>query len=178
MMPEYVKKGMITRKSYFYIFVIILSSLLFYSPFAISGEPRHLQNLEGWEEGSVIIQTDTNTNIKFRVLIAKSNKERRQGLMFIESMEEDEGMLFIFDPRRKVSMWMRNTPMTLDMIFIDKNGKIINIAENTVPYSTKGISSGGSIKWVLEISGGLSKRMNINNGDTVRLSPTAGHDEE
>ena len=75
-------------------------------------------------------------------------------------------------------MWMRNTPMTLDMIFIDKNGKIINIAENTVPYSTKGISSGGSIKWVLEISGGLSKRMNINNGDTVRLSPTAGHDEE
>jgi len=179
MMPEHVKKEMITRKSYFHILLIILSSLLFYSPSALSKKnPRHLENLLGWKEGSVIIQTHANENVKFRVLIAKSNKERRQGLMHIESMEEDQGMLFIFDPGRKVSMWMRNTPMTLDMIFIDRNGKIINIAENTIPYSTKGISSGGSINWVLEINGGLSNRMNINNGDIVSLSPTGDRDVE
>ena len=178
MMPEHVKKEMITRKSYFHIFLIILSFLLFYSPSALSKKPRHLENLVGWKEGSVIIQTHANENIKFRVLIAKSNKERRQGLMHIESMEEDQGMLFIFDPGRKVSMWMRNTPMTLDMIFIDRNGKIINIAENMIPYSTKGISSGGSINWVLEINGGLSNRMNINNGDFVSLGSREGRDVE
>ena len=98
--------------------------------------------------------------------------------MHIESMEEDQGMLFIFDPNRKVSMWMSNTPMTLDMLFIDKNGKIINIAKNTTPYSTKGISSGGSINWVLEINGGLSDQLNIKNGDHVRLGSIKAHDEE
>ena len=84
-----------------------------------------------------MIQIDPNNSIKFKVLIAESNKERRQGLMHIEAMENDEGMLFIFDPGRNVSMWMRNTPMPLDMIFINKEGIIINIAKNTTPYSTK-----------------------------------------
>ena len=79
-------------------------------------------------------------------------------------------MIFIFNPPRKVSMWMRNTPMTLDMIFINKEGRIINIAKNTTPYSTKGISSGGTMNWVLEINGGLSDRMNIKNGDLVRFN--------
>ena len=169
---------MITRKSYFYLLVITSYISIIYSSSSLSNNPNSLSELKNWGKGVVTVQTTKTENAKFRVVIAKSNKERRQGLMHIESMKDNEGMIFLFNPPRKVSMWMRNTPMTLVMIFIDKNGKIINIAENTVPYSTKGISSGGSIKWVLEISGGLSKRMNINNGDTVRLSPTAGHDEE
>ena len=98
--------------------------------------------------------------------------------MHIESMKNSEGMLFIFDPERNVSMWMRNTQMSLDMIFIDKNGKIINIAKNTMPYSTKAISSGGIIQWVLEINGGLSDLMNIKNGDHVKLGSTGARDEE
>lgn len=98
--------------------------------------------------------------------------------MHIENMKINEGMLFIFDPERNVSMWMRNTPMTLDMIFINKKGRIINIAKNTTPYSTKGISSRGSIHWVLEINGGLSDRMNIKNGDLVKLNLIEVHDEE
>ena len=98
--------------------------------------------------------------------------------MHIEAMENDEGMLFIFDPGRNVSMWMRNTPMPLDMIFINKEGRIINIAKNTTPYSTKGISSGGIINWVLEINGGLSDRMNIKNGDLVSFNLIRDPDEE
>ena len=177
-MTEHVKKQMIIRKSYFHVFLIILSSLIFYSSSAISEKVKHLNDLAGWDKTTAIIQTNENEIIEFRVLIAQSNKQRRQGLMHIESMEEDQGMLFIFDPNRKVSMWMSNTPMTLDMLFIDKNGKIINIAKNTTPYSTKGISSGGSINWVLEINGGLSDQLNIKNGDHVRLSSIKAHDEE
>ena len=177
-MAEHVKKQMIIRKSYFHILLIILSSLLFYSSSAISEKAKHLKDLVGWDKGSAIIQTEQNKVIDFRVLIARSNKQRRQGLMHIQSMEEDQGMLFIFDPARKVSMWMKNTPMTLDMLFIDKNGKIIKISKNTTPYSTKGISSGGSINWVLEINGGLSDQLNIKNGDHVRLGSIKAHDEE
>ena len=156
----------------------MLSSCLLYSTSAISEKPRHLDDLVGWREGSVTIQIQPNKSIEFEVLIAQSNKERRQGLMHIESMKNNEGMLFIFDPERNVSMWMRNTPMTLDMIFINKKGRIINIAKNTTPYSTRGISSGGSIHRVLEINGGLSDRMNIKNGDLVKLNLIEDHDEE
>ena len=177
-MGEHVKKQMITRKSYFYIILVIFSSLLFYSSSAISEKPKRLKDLAGWDKRAAIVQTQENEIIEFRVLIAQSNKQRRQGLMHIESMEEDQGMLFIFDPNRKVSMWMSNTPMTLDMLFIDKNGKIINIAKNTTPYSTKGISSGGSINWVLEINGGLTDQLNIKSGDHVRLGSIKAHDEE
>ena len=177
-MAEYAKKQMITRKSYFHVFFMILCSLISYPSSAISDKPKHLEDLVSWDRGSAIIQTGENKIIKFRVLIAESNRERRQGLMHIEAMGNDEGMLFIFNPERNVSMWMRNTPLTLDMIFINKDGIIINIAKNTTPYSTKGISSGESIKWVLEINGGSSDRMNIKNGDLVRLNPIKGLDEE
>ena len=177
-MPEHVKKQMIIRKSYFHLFIFMLSSCLFYSTSVISEKPGHLDDLVGWREGSVTIQIQANKSIEFEVLIAQSNKERRQGLMHIESMKNNEGMLFIFEPERNVSMWMRNTPMTLDMIFINKKGRIINIAKNTTPYSTRGISSGGSIHRVLEINGGLSDRMNIKNGDLVKLNLKEDHDEE
>ena len=130
------------------------------------------------EKSCVSIKIDSNESIEFSVLIAESNKDRRQGLMHIDFMEENQGMLFVFNPPRRVSMWMRNTPMPLDILFINRNGKIINIEENTTPYSTKALSSGGTIYWVLEINGGLAKKMGIKAGDLVVLDSTKGRDEE
>ena len=75
-------------------------------------------------------------------------------------------------------MWMRNTPMSLDILFIDRNGKVINMEENTTPYSTKALSSGGTIRWVLEINGGLTKTKGIKTGDLVLLDSTKGRGEE
>ena len=98
--------------------------------------------------------------------------------MHIEFMEENQGMLFVFNPPRRVSMWMRNTPMSLDILFIDRNGKVINMEENTTPYSTKALSSGGTIRWVLEINGGLAKTKGIKTGDLVLLGSTKGRGEE
>ena len=169
---------MITRKSYFHLFVIIINLSIAYSSSSLSNNPNSLDELKKWGEGVVTIQMTETENAEFRVVIAESNKERRQGLMHIDFMEENEGMLFIFNPPRKVSMWMRNTPMTLDMIFINKEGEIITIENSATPYSTKGIPSNGSIKWVLEINGGLSEHLNIKTGDSVKLTAIRALAEE
>ena len=136
-MTEHVKKQMITRKSYFHIILVIIFLLVFYSSSAISEKAKHLNDLAGWDKTTAIIQTHENEIIEFRVLIAQSNKQRRQGLMHIESMEEDQGMLFIFDPSRNVSMWMSNTPMTLDMLFIDKMGKSSILQRTPLPIQQR-----------------------------------------
>ena len=169
---------MITRKPYFYIFTIILCSSFVFPLSTFTANTKTLDDLEDMEKSCVSIKIDSNESIEFSVLIAESNKDRRQGLMHIDFMEENQGMLFVFNPPRRVSMWMRNTPMPLDILFINRNGKIINIEENTTPYSTKALSSGGTIYWVLEINGGLAKKMGIKAGDLVVLDSTKGRDEE
>jgi len=169
---------MITRKPYFYIFIIILCSSFVFPLSTSTADARTLDDLEDLEKASVSIKLNSNESIEFSVLIAESNKDRRQGLMHIEFMEENQGMLFVFNPPRRVSMWMRNTPMSLDILFIDRNGKVINMEENTTPYSTKALSSGGTIRWVLEINGGLAKKMGIKTSDLVLLDSTKGRGEE
>ena len=169
---------MITRKPHFYIFIIILCSSFIFVLSIFTANARTLDDLEDLEKGSVSIKLNSNESIEFSVLIAESNKDRRQGLMHIEFMEENQGMLFVFNPPRRVSMWMRNTPMSLDILFIDRNGKVINMEENTTPYSTKALSSGGTIRWVLEINSGLAKTKGIKTGDLVLLDSTKGRGEE
>ena len=169
---------MIIRKPHFYIFIIILCSSFVFPLSTFTANTKTLDDLEDMEKSCVSIKIDSNESIEFSVLIAESNKDRRQGLMHIEFLEENQGMLFVFNPPRRVSMWMRNTPMPLDILFINRNGKIINIEENTTPYSTKALSSGGTIYWVLEINGGLAKKMGIKAGDLVVLDSTKGRGEE
>ncbi len=169
---------MITRKPHFYIFIIILCSSFVFALSTFTANTRTLDELEDLEKGSVSIKLNSNESIEFSVLIAESNKDRRQGLMHIEFMEENQGMLFVFNPPRRVSMWMRNTPMSLDILFIDRNGKVISMEENTTPYSTKALSSGGTIRWVLEINSGLAKTKGIKTGDLVILESTKGRGEE
>ena len=169
---------MITRKPHFYIFIIILFSSFVFPLSTYTANARTLDDLEDLEKASVSIKLNSNESIEFSVLIAESNKDRRQGLMHIEFMEENQGMLFVFNPPRRVSMWMRNTPMSLDILFINRNGEVINMEENTTPYSTKALSSGGTIRWVLEINGGLAKKMGIKTGDLVLLDSTKGRGEE
>ena len=169
---------MITTKPHFNRFLIILFSCFFFSLSITEANAKTLDDLQNFKEDSVSIKLDSNESIEFKILIAESNKDRRQGLMHIEFMEENQGMLFVFNPPRRVSMWMRNTPMSLDILFIDRNGKVINMEENTTPYSTKALSSGGTIRWVLEINGGLAKTKGIKTGDLVLLDSTKGRGEE
>jgi uncharacterized protein len=103
----------------------------------------------------------------FTVEVAKTEKERETGLMYRKEMADDRGMLFDFSPEQQVSMWMKNTILSLDMIFIGGNGRITRIAENTEPQSLKIISSGGPAKGVLEVVAGTAKKYGIAPGDQV-----------
>jgi uncharacterized membrane protein (UPF0127 family) len=88
--------------------------------------------------------------------------------MFRESMDPDHGMLFDFHAVAPVSMWMRNTILSLDMLFIGEDGQIKGIAANTVPYSETVISSPGPVRAVLELNAGSAERLRITTGDRVR----------
>jgi uncharacterized membrane protein (UPF0127 family) len=104
---------------------------------------------------------------QFSVEIAKTDKERETGLMYRKELADGRGMLFDFSPEQQVSMWMKNTILSLDMIFIGSNGRITRIAANTEPQSLAIISSGGPAKGVLEVVAGTAKKYGIAAGDQV-----------
>lgn len=104
----------------------------------------------------------------FRVEIADTPEERGRGLMFRESLPPGEGMLFLLDAPEPITMWMKDTLIPLDMIFIGPDGRILRIAARTEPYSLDHIPSGGDVIAVLEINGGLAATLGIAVGDRVR----------
>jgi len=103
----------------------------------------------------------------FAVEIADTEAQRAKGLMFRKELPEGEGMLFDFHREQDVSFWMENTYISLDMIFIRGDGRILRIAENTVPLSTRIIPSGGPVRAVLEVIGGTARKFGIAPGDRV-----------
>jgi uncharacterized protein len=103
----------------------------------------------------------------FSVEMATTEEEKTTGLMYRKELPDGKGMLFDFTPAQEVSMWMKNTFISLDMIFIRADGRILRIAENTEPQSTRIISSGGLAKGVLEVIAGTAKKYGIEPGDRV-----------
>ncbi|MGO4715450.1 DUF192 domain-containing protein [Bradyrhizobium sp. 2TAF24] len=103
----------------------------------------------------------------FSVEVMRTDEERARGLMFRKSLPDGQGMLFDFNPEQMVSMWMKNTLIPLDMIFIQSDGRILRIAENTQVQSEKIISSGGPVRGVLEVIAGTAKKLGIRPGDKV-----------
>jgi uncharacterized membrane protein (UPF0127 family) len=103
----------------------------------------------------------------FLVEMATTEEEKTQGLMYRKELPDGKGMLFDFSPEQQISMWMKNTYIPLDMIFIRADGRILRIAENTEPLSTKIISSGGLARGVLEVIAGTAQKYGIQPGDRV-----------
>ncbi|RXT34661.1 DUF192 domain-containing protein [Bradyrhizobium betae] len=103
----------------------------------------------------------------FSVEIATTEQEKQTGLMYRKELADGKGMLFDFNPEQEVSMWMKNTYVSLDMIFIRADGRILRIAENTEPMSTKIVSSRGPARAVLEVVAGTAQKYGIRPGDRV-----------
>ena len=117
---------------------------------------------------AAILEIATRNGVQvFSVEVVNKDGDRARGLMFRRELPERHGMLFQFDSEANVSMWMRNTYIPLDMIFIKGNGQILRIAENTEPLSERIIRSGGPVRAVLEVAGGTSKKLGIEPGDRV-----------
>lgn len=144
------------KNSYKIFFVFFISF--------VSGLPVAAQEDE---RGQLTIESANGETHEFKVELAETESERAQGLMYRRSLNEDSGMLFLYPRSRRTSMWMKNTFIPLDIIFIDEVGRIIRIAERTIPESTQSIPSGGPVKAVLEINAGVSERLGIAVGDQV-----------
>jgi uncharacterized protein len=104
----------------------------------------------------------------FQTEVMKTPEQRSKGLMFRQFMPEDRGMLFDFDREEPVAMWMRNTYIPLDMLFIRANGVIHRIHERAQPLDETTIPAGAPVRYVLEINGGVATKLGLKAGDRVK----------
>ncbi|SCY80634.1 DUF192 domain-containing protein [Microvirga guangxiensis] len=113
------------------------------------------------------IVTQSGQRQSFQVEVARNDADRAQGLMYRRSMAPDRGMLFDFGRVEPVSMWMQNTYLSLDMLFVRPDGTIARIAANTEPLSTRTIPSGEPVLAVLELNAGTAAKLGIKPGDRI-----------
>lgn len=104
----------------------------------------------------------------FQVEIASTPEEKAKGLMFRTSLADDAGMLFPYSPPQEATMWMRNTYISLDMVFIRADGTVHRIEPRTEPFSERVIASRGDVAAVLELKAGTADRLGLGPGDRVR----------
>lgn len=118
------------------------------------------------EEKTLILKTATGSH-SYSVEVADTTAERAKGLMFRRSLPKMSGMIFLYDQPQELGMWMQNTYIPLDMVFINAGGKVHRVETNTEPFSTEIISSGGSVTAVLELNAGEAERIGLKPGDSV-----------
>ena len=119
------------------------------------------------KRSEIFIETKSGQH-RFAVELAETPEQLSFGLMFRRALPQDAGMLFDYARPQQVSMWMKNTLIPLDMLFIDKSGNIVHIHQRAVPGSLEAISSKVPVRGVLELNGGTVSRLGITRGDKVR----------
>lgn len=124
--------------------------------FLAAGAPAH----------ELTIRTKTGDR-HYRVEIADTQQQQERGLMHRRALAKDGGMLFVQQRERVMRMWMKDTPIPLDMLFIDRHGKIVYIAHNAAPNSADIITTPTLVRAVLELAGGSAKARHIEVGDPV-----------
>jgi uncharacterized membrane protein (UPF0127 family) len=138
--------------------LLVALSLLLLPLFAAGLPAQPLQQLEIVSKNGVHV---------FAVEMAVTPEEQARGLMFRHKLPEGQGMLFDFQQEKPMSFWMKNTYISLDIIFIRGDGRIHRIAENTVPLSEALVSSGAPVRAVLEVVAGTTRKLGIAAGDRV-----------
>lgn len=125
--------------------------------------------MNGKGDGELLfLRQDGSTVVTISIEIAATPEARIKGLMERWSLPDLHGMLFIFDSPEVQRFWMHNTPLSLDMIFVDENSRILNIAESTTPMSKQTYSSRGPAKYVVEVKAGFSKRHGLEEGMNIQ----------
>ncbi len=123
--------------------------------------------LQRFERDLLAIETADGRRHAFEVELALTGEQHAQGLMYRRSLAQDAGMLFLYSGAGMLSMWMKNTAIPLDMMFIAPDGRIVDVVERTVPYSLETISARFAASAVLEVNGGTISRLGIQPGDRV-----------
>lgn len=123
------------------------------------------------KEGELSIYKDDSLKIgNIDIEIADNEYERQTGLMYRTSMENNQGMLFIFEDEQPRSFFMKNTSIPLDILFIDSNNRIINSIENAAPMSEESLRSQGPAQYVLELNAGMIEMWKLQSGDRIEFT--------
>jgi uncharacterized membrane protein (UPF0127 family) len=117
-------------------------------------------------KGTLVLKTESGPH-SFAVEVATNDQERALGLMFRRSLAADAGMLFLYDRPQPLAMWMKNTYISLDMVFIGAGGAVHRIESHTEPFSTAIISSDGNVRGVLELNAGAAEAIGLKAGDEI-----------
>ncbi len=159
--------GFVMKRKFQIISALLLFILVASWPPALAQDQKQApgQNTFVWDTLNVV--TDSGRRHSFRVEMAITSFQQSQGLQWRKSLADDAGMLFDFGAFKPAGFWMKNTYVSLDMLFIGAGGKIVKIVPNTTPLSLDVITSDAPVRAVFEVGAGTAKRLGIKTGDTV-----------
>jgi len=143
--------------------LVLAAALLLAAIFPLQAQSR----LETFERDRLVIETEAGGHHPFEVELALTPGQQAQGLMYRRDLAANAGMLFLYRHDQPVSMWMKNTLIPLDMLFLARDGRIVHLAERAVPGSLRTISAGEAVAAVLELNGGTARRLKLGIGDRV-----------
>ena len=129
--------------------------------------PDAAQLDQAFQRSSLQIATPDARLHPFNIWIADTNERRARGLMFVRQLDADAGMLFIYPAAQPIAMWMKNTFIPLDMLFVAADGRVAKVVEHTRPQSLETIESGQPVRAVIELNAGTAGRLHIGPGAQV-----------
>jgi uncharacterized membrane protein (UPF0127 family) len=150
----------------FLLIAVLLASITLPGGNVTGVSAPRMNSLATFSREALTIRSGDKTH-KFSVELALNSRQHAQGLMFRRRMAPDAGMLFVYRREETTAMWMKNTFIPLDMLFVARNGTVRRIAERTVPMSETVIPSGGPVLAVLELSAGTASGLRLKPGDRV-----------
>lgn len=160
-------------------YLLLLISFVLSSLFSISACNDNQQQSEHQTEESIreldftgqvsFIKDEGDAISTIKVAVADNNQSRSEGLMNVTELPDDSGMLFIFENDQPRSFWMANTPLPLDILFINSDMSIVRIHRNTQPYSQESIQSDAPARFVVEVNGGYTIEHDIREGMSISI---------
>jgi uncharacterized membrane protein (UPF0127 family) len=148
--------------------VLLLLSNLLASLAGATGPGDSIIPLSAFPREPIVVETRSARRHAFEAWRADTDAARAQGLMFIRDIRPDQAMIFVYEPPQRVAMWMKNTLLPLDMLFVDAAGCVVRTVHDARPGSLDMIAAGAPVALVVELKGGTARTLGIDAGDRVR----------
>jgi uncharacterized membrane protein (UPF0127 family) len=130
-----------------------------------------------FEKDVLIISASAHACYRLDIYVARDNVQRARGLMHVRELPQTTGMLFVYEPGSRISMWMKNTYIPLDMVFAHTDGMVSSIVQNTEPLSLRSVASIEPVTFVLELNAGTTERLFIDENSRLIWEPAQSIDE-